>query len=130
MQDQDADRSIASVLSDIVGNVQQIVRAEVRLARAEVREEAAKAKRGLMLLGAGAVGFMFAGGFLLLALVYALATVWPAWAAALVVAFGAAAVGGMIVTAGVSNLKSISLAPPRTVSTIQENIEWAKTRAR
>jgi uncharacterized membrane protein YqjE len=127
---QDADRSISSVLSDIVGNVQQIVRAEVRLAKAEVREEAAKAKRGLMLLGAGAVGFMFAGGFLLLALVYALATVWPAWAAALVVALGAAAVGGMIVAAGVSNLKSISLAPPRTVSTIQENIEWAKTRAR
>jgi uncharacterized membrane protein YqjE len=127
---EDADRSLSSVLSDIVGNVQQIVRAEVRLAKAEVREEAGKAKRGVMLLGAGVVGFMFAGGFLLLAAVYALATVWPAWAAALVVAVGAAAVGGMIVTAGVSNLKSISLAPPRTVSTIQENIEWAKTRAR
>jgi uncharacterized membrane protein YqjE len=73
----EADRSISSVLSDIVGNIQQIVRAEVRLAKAEVREEAVKAKRGVVLLGAGAVGFLFAVGFLLLALVYALATVWP-----------------------------------------------------
>lgn len=127
---EDADRPISTVLSDIVGNVQQIVRAEVRLAKAEVREEAGKAKRGLVLLGAGAVGFMFAGGFLLLGAVYALATVWPAWAAALVVAVGTAAIGGFIVAAGVKNLKSVSLAPPRTVATIQENIEWAKTRAR
>jgi uncharacterized membrane protein YqjE len=126
----EADRSISSVLSDIVGNIQQIVRAEVRLAKAEVREEAVKAKRGVVLLGAGAVGFLFAVGFLLLALVYALATVWPAWAAALVVALVAAVVGGAITAAGVKHLKSISLAPPRTVSTIQENIEWAKTRAR
>jgi uncharacterized membrane protein YqjE len=127
---QDADRSISSVLSDIVGNVQQIVRAEVRLAKAEVREEAVKAKRGVILLGVGAAGFLFGVGFLLLAVVYALATVWPAWAAALVVALGAAGVGGAIIAAGVKNLRSISLAPPRTVSTIQENIEWAKTRAR
>lgn len=127
---EDGDRSISSVLSDIVGNVQQIVRAEVRLAKAEVREEAGKAKRGVMLLGVGAIGFVFAGGFLLLAAVYALATVWPAWAAALAVAVGIAAVGGAVVATGLKNLRSVSLAPPKTVSTIQENIEWAKTRAR
>jgi len=69
-------------------------------------------------------------GFLLLALVYALALVWPAWAAALAVGAGAAVIGGVCISAGLSRLKQVKLAPPKTVATLQENIQWAKTRAR
>ena len=57
---EDSDRSIASVLSDIVGNVQEIVRAEVRLAKTEVREEIGKARRGLMFVAAGATAAVLA----------------------------------------------------------------------
>jgi uncharacterized membrane protein YqjE len=127
---QDEDRSIASVLSDIVGNIQQIVRAEVRLARTEVREEIGKAKRGLVFVAAGAATALLATVFVLLAAVYALALVWPMWVAALVVGVGTCSIGFLVLTAGVRQIKSVSLPPPRTVSTIQENIEWAKTRAR
>ncbi len=127
---QPVDRSISSVLSDIVGNVQQIVRAEVRLAKTEVQEEARKAKRGLILLGAGAFGLAMAAGFLLLAAVYALATVWPPWAAALAVAIATGGIGAAVVMSGSKQIRNVKLAPPRTVSTIEENIEWAKTRAR
>ena len=38
------ERTIASLLKDIVGNVQQIIRAEVRLAKVEVAEELSKAR--------------------------------------------------------------------------------------
>lgn len=126
----ESDRSIASVLSDIVGNIQQIVRAEVRLAKVEVREEVAKAKRGAMLLAAGGVVIVLALGLMLLAAVYALTMVWPPWAAALTVAVGAAVIGGAVAAAGMKQIKDVNLAPPKTVSTLQENIEWAKTRAR
>jgi uncharacterized membrane protein YqjE len=126
----DIDRPISSVLSDIVGNVQHIVRAEVKLATAEVREEIGKAKRGMIFLAAGGMAAALAAVFILLAAVYALALVWPLWAAALVVGAGAGLAGYAVLTSGIRQIRSVSLTPPRTVSTIQENIEWAKTRTR
>ena len=126
----ESDRSIASVLGDIVGNVQQIIRAEVRLAKVEVGEEIARAGRGGMTAAAGAVLCMMALGFVLLSAVYALALVWPAWAAALTVGAAAGVIGGVCIRAGLSRLKQVNLAPPKTVATLQENIQWAKTRAR
>ena len=38
------ERSFADVFQDIVRNIQEIVRSEVRLAKTEIRDEAAKAK--------------------------------------------------------------------------------------
>jgi uncharacterized membrane protein YqjE len=38
------DRSLSDVLQDILRNVQEMVRSEVRLAKTEIREEAVKAK--------------------------------------------------------------------------------------
>ena len=38
------DRSFSDVVQDILRNVQEIVRSEVRLAKTEIREEAVKAK--------------------------------------------------------------------------------------
>lgn len=127
---QDDDRSIASVLSDIVGNIQQIVRAEVRLAKTEVREEIGKARRGMVFVAAGAATALLASVFILLTAVYALALIWPLWVAALVVGVGTGLIGFLLLTGGVRQIRSVSLPPPRTVETIQENIEWAKTRAR
>ena len=49
------DRSFADVLQDIVGNMQEIVRSEVRLAKAELSDEARKAKPAGLWMGIGAV---------------------------------------------------------------------------
>jgi len=122
------DRSIGAVLTDVVADVQQIVRAEARLARAEFREELVKAKRGVTFLVAGGVLGALAVGVLLLAAVYALATIWPPWAAALTVAVVSLAVGGAIVATGLRQLNSVTLTPDHTVKTVKENIQWVKTR--
>ena len=123
-------RSLAGVLADIVDNVQQIIRAEVRLARVEVGEEIGRAGRGVFIAAAGAVVCLLALGFVLLAAVYALSTVWPPWAAALTVGLAAAVAGGLALSAGISRLKKVNLAPPKTIATLQENVQWAKTQAR
>ena len=125
-----ADRSIGSVVSDIVGDIQQIVRAEVRLAKVEVREELGKARRGAMLLVAGGLFLTLALGLLLLAAVYALATIWPAWAAALAVAAGVGLIGGVLAMSGKGQLGSVELPPQKTVESVKENLQWAKTRTR
>lgn len=124
------DRSIASLLGDIVTNLQQMVRAEVRLAKVELRQEAAKARQGAVLLVAGGLAAVLGLGVLLLAAVYALALVVPAWAAALIVGLVTAAVGGAVVSAGLRHFHSIHLPPQKSAAVLAENIQWAKQRTR
>ena len=124
------DRSIGTVLSDIVSDLQQIVRAEVRLAKTEVREEVAKAKRGATFMVAGLVALVLSVGLLLLALVYALAIVWPPWAAALAVAVGVGLVGAALTMSGKTQISHVDLPPQKTVSSVRENLQWAKTRTK
>jgi len=126
----DTERSMGTVLSDIVGDLQGIVRAEVRLAREEIKEELASANRGTVFLAGGALVLVLSVGLILLALVYALATIWPAWAAALAVAGLAGVVGAALLSAGRKAFTAVVLPPPRTASTVRENIQWAKSRTK
>ena len=123
-------RSFSDVVQDILRNVQEIVRSEVRLAKIEIGEEAAKAKSPAVWLGAGAVAAMFATLFLLLMIMYALALVMPTWTAALIVGIVLAVVATVILNAGVRRFKQLHPTPQRTVETIKENIEWAKQQAK
>jgi uncharacterized membrane protein YqjE len=120
------DRSLSGVLQDIIRNVQEIVRSEVRLAKTEILEEAAKAKSSTLLLSAGAVTTIFAIFFLLLMIVYALALVVPSWTAALLVGAALAVAASVLLTTGARRFKQIHPTPERTVETIKENVEWAK----
>jgi uncharacterized membrane protein YqjE len=119
------DRSLTDVLQNIIRNVQEIVRAEVRLAKTEIIEEATKAKTAGLFLGVGAVAAIFATLFLLLTIVYALTRVMPDWAAALTVGAALAIVASIVLSTGVKRFKEVR-APERTVETIKENVEWAK----
>jgi uncharacterized membrane protein YqjE len=124
------ERSIGSLVNDIVGNVQEIIRSEVRLAKAEVTEELTKARRAMIWLVAGAVIATMAFGFLLLTAVYVLAHFVQPWVAALIVALGSGAIGGALAAVGASQMKRVSLPPPRTITSVQENLQWAKAQAK
>jgi uncharacterized membrane protein YqjE len=124
------ERSIGSLVNDIVGNVQEIIRSEVRLAKAEVTEELTKARRAMIWLVAGAVLATMAFGFLLLTAVYVLEHFFQPWVAALIVALGSGAIGGALAAVGASQMKRVSLPPPRTITSVQENLQWAKAQAK
>ena len=121
------ERSISTLLQDIVGNIQEIVRAEVNLAKAELRQEASKALSSGVWLAAGSVSGVFAALFLLTAIAFALALVMPAWAAALTVGAVLALGAGILLSVGIRRLKSVRPAPERPVETIKENVEWLKS---
>jgi uncharacterized membrane protein YqjE len=123
------ERSIASLLKDIVGNLQQIIRAEMRLAKVEVAEELSRAGRAMVLLAIGVLFATMALGCLILAAVYGLAHFVQPWVAALLVALGVGTMGGVLAAIGATQLKRVSL-PARTVTSVQENIQWAKAQAR
>ena len=123
-------RSVSDVLQDIIGNVQEIVRSEVRLAKTELREEASKAKPAGRLLVVGALAAAFAILFLLLSIVYALSMIIPSWAAALVVAMSLALVAGGTLSAGRKCLGQIHIKPEHTVNSLKENVEWVQQRTK
>ena len=119
-------RSFSDVLEDIVANVQGIIRSEVRLAKAEIKEETNKAGRAASVLGSGAVLGLYALGFLLLAAFFGLEFLVPAWAAALIVAVFTGVIAGILASLGMSRMKHVSPRPDKTIQTIKEDIEWAK----
>ena len=120
-----ADRPISAVLHDIASNVQEIVGAEVRLARTEISEELGKLSSAGVLLGAGALLVTLSALFLLLAAVHALSLVMPAWAAALVVGASVGAISILCCVLGIRRFKAVRAAP-KTARSVKENIEWAK----
>jgi uncharacterized membrane protein YqjE len=124
-----AERPVSAVLHDIVGNVQDIVHSELRLAKTEITEQAAKARSGAVMVGLGLAMVGFCALFALLAAVYALSLVMPAWAAALLVALFEAVTAAVFLTLGARKLKSVRAAP-KTAATLKENAEWARQLTR
>ena len=122
-------RSIPEILQDALTNVQDIVRAEVRLAKAELGEELNAARAGGLLIGVGAVAAIFSALFLLLACVYALTRVVPDWAAALIVAAAVGVAAAVTISLGLKRLKTIQAAP-KTAASLKENVQWAKQLTR
>ena len=118
-------RSIPEILRDVLANIQDIVRAEVRLAKAELGEELSSARTAGLLIGVGAVAAIFCVLFLLLAGVYALARVMPNWAAALIVAAAVGVAATVTLGLGLKRFKTIQAAP-KTSASLKENVRWAK----
>jgi uncharacterized membrane protein YqjE len=121
-----AGRSVSDVFQNIVQNVQEMVRSEIRLAKTEIRQEVIKTKSATLLLLTGALISIFAIFFVLLGVVYALAVVIPSWGAALIVGGVLAGVGSAILVTSLKRLKRVNPTPEHTVENIKENIAWAK----
>ena len=121
-----SERSISDVLTDIVRNIQDIVRSEIRLAKTEVAEDWQKVRAGGVLLGIGAVLGAYGAFFVLLCVVNVLSQVMPSWAAALVVGVVLAVLAVVLISSGSAKLRRARNPAPRTVATLKENVQWAK----
>jgi uncharacterized membrane protein len=123
-------RTVPEVLQDIVGNIQEIIRSEFRLAKAEVKQEAAKAKSPvIMSIMGGALG-LYAFGFLLVTAMLGMATVMSMWMAALIIGAVLAVVSAALLSAGMARLKRVNAVPERTIESIKENVQWTKDQSR
>jgi hypothetical protein len=126
----EANRSITDVLQDILRNLQTIVRAEFTLAKTELRDDASRAARSLAWLAAGAACALLAITFLLWTIAYALASVWPMWAATVAVSASLAVGAGVLIRSGIRRLRRIDFGPERTVESIRENAAWLRQSVR
>ena len=119
-------RSVPEILQDIASNLTQIVQAEFRLAKSELKQGAKKVAGPGTALGAGVVLAFYGLGFLLLAAVYALSLVIAGWLAALIVGGVLAVAAGILIGAGAAKLKRVNLTPDKTIRTLEEDVQWAK----
>src|SRR5580698_6150671 len=119
-------RSVPDILDDIASNLTQIVQAQFRLAKTELKAGAQKAAGPGAALGAGVVLAFYGLGFLLLAAVYALSLVVAPWLATLIVGGVLAVAAGILVGAGGMKLKRMNLTPDKTIRTLEEDVQWAK----
>jgi hypothetical protein len=125
-----ADRSITALLSDLASETILLIRQEMALLKAELSEKFSRVGQGATALGAGAL-IAFSGWLVLLAAaVLGLATVVPAWLAALIVALLVLAIGGALVYIGKSRFDADSLKPRRTLRSLREDEAWLRERLR
>jgi uncharacterized membrane protein YqjE len=119
-------RSVPEVLEDIASNLAQLVQAEFRLAKTELKEGAEKAAGPGATLGAGLALALYGLGFLLLAAVYAMSLVMAGWLAALIVGGVITVAAGILVAAGTAKLKRTNLMPDKALRSLEEDVQWAK----
>jgi VIT1/CCC1 family predicted Fe2+/Mn2+ transporter len=122
------ERPLGDLVRELVGDAQVLLRDEVRLAKAEVREEAKKAAKGAGAMGAGGALLHAALLFLGVTLVLVGATFLPAWLSALVVTAIYAGAGWAAVSWGRGELRRTR--PERAVEHVKEDARWAKETIR
>jgi hypothetical protein len=123
-------RALSEVLQDILRNLQEIVRSEVRLARVEMRDDAKQAAAAAAWIAAGTIGALSAWAFFLWTITFALSTRMSMWAATLVVAVVLACAASVLIVGGIRRVKRIRPIPERTIASIKENVEWMRHPAK
>lgn len=125
-----SERSTAGLFADLAAEIGLLVRQEVALLKAELREKFGRAGRGAVALVVGAALAVSGWLVLLAAAVLGLALVLPAWLAALVVGAATVALGGILLAFGKNRLAAASFVPRRTLDSLREDEAWIRERFR
>jgi Putative Actinobacterial Holin-X, holin superfamily III len=123
------DVSVGQLLGEVTRDLSTLMRQEVALAKAEIKQEVTKTGKGAgMLGGAGFAGYMVLL-FLSIALWWGLANVMnEAWAA-LIVALLWAVIGAVLYVSGRAQLRAVHPKPEQTVDTLKQVPDALKGRS-
>jgi uncharacterized membrane protein YqjE len=116
--------STRALVHEIGSHVVELAQKEVELARAELASDLRSGRNAVLALAAGAVVAIVGVTLLLVAAILALATIMPAWLAALAVAVVVLAIG--VVTALVGWGQRPRAALVLTRSSLREDWEWLR----
>jgi len=121
------DQPIAELLKQLASETTTLVRQELELAKAEMKEKGRKAGPGVGLIGAAGGMALLAAGALTAFLILTLDGFMPNWLAALIVAGVYGVIAGVLYTQGKEKVDDAgSPAPRQTIETVKEDVEWAK----
>lgn len=118
----ETDASIGGLVRSALSDVRDLVREEIALARAELRQEVGKASAAAMKFSIAGVALLLAVTCFTIAIALGVAAAldWPAWAGFAIVAT-VLAIGGAVIAANARRTISTVQPLPRTMHTLKEN---------
>ena len=125
------ERPIGEVAAALTRDLSLLVRQELELAKAEMREKGKVALPGLGMMGAAGVVALLAGGALTAFIVLALSLFLDDWLAALITGVGLAGLAAALALAGKERVEEMGTPlPEQTIETIKEDAAWMKEQAK
>lgn len=121
-------RPLSEFVRSVITDLQEIVRAEIRLALSELKSQAHHSRKAAVFLAAAGLLAFLATECFLITCIAALAIVLPLWLAALIIGVMLAVVAGGAFTLGRLALDKVDPLPQRTLETLKDNLDWAKDR--
>lgn len=119
-------QSVGELVGAISKDLSRLVRDEIELAKAEIKQDSAKAGKAAGMLG----GAGYAGHLVLLlgslTVIFALANVMDAAWAALIVTGVWAIAGAILFVTGRKRMRAVNFKPEQTVETLKEDARWAR----
>jgi len=119
-------QGIGSLLAGLLRDLQEMMRGEVALARAEIKEDLSTVTKGATSLAIAAVVALTGFVFLMLGATYLLNIWMRMWIAAGIVGLVLLAIGGALLMSAKSKLSSSSLKPTQTIDSLKETKTWAQ----
>jgi hypothetical protein len=117
---------IGEILGGLATDIQDLIRGEISLARAELNQKLERVILAAIWLVGGAL-LAFAGLVVVLqGVAAALALVLPTWAASLIVGVAIVAIGGLLARAGLGMLSLNTLMPDRTAASLRKDAHVVK----
>jgi membrane protein len=120
--------SVGELFRQLSTDASHLMRQEINLARAELRESAGQVARGASRIGMAAglalSGLMAFTAFLVIAIGDWIGNY---WAGALLVSLVMLGIAGILAKRGIAEFRKGSLVPQETAGTLREDMEWAKT---
>jgi hypothetical protein len=119
---------IGALFGELSEEARLLVRQEVELAKAEIKESTQHATGVGAGFGAAALVGYLALAILAVAAGLGLAEIMPAGFAFLIVGLVLAAIAGIAFVIGRKNLQALSPVPRKTIDTIKEDLTWLRAR--
>jgi len=119
--------SLASIVSGIIGDFQELIKQQMDLFKTEVSEELRKTREALATLVIGLIVLFLGAALLSVMLVHLLGWLlpnMPLWVCYLLVGGGISAVGGILTGVAWKQFQSFHAVPEQSVEALKENLEW------
>lgn len=121
------ERPLPELLKQLSQETTTLLKKEIDLAKAEVRETGKKAGLGAGMFGAaGTIGLLALAAFTTFVILVLVELGLDAWLSALIVAIVYGAIAAVLAIKGKDKVKSATPPAPQTVETVKEDVQWAK----
>jgi protein-S-isoprenylcysteine O-methyltransferase Ste14 len=124
------ERSAGDIVNDAMRDFGEVVRAEIRLVRAEIGEKVQTTRKAAICLVAAALCGFLCAVCLAATCVGALAQVMPLWTAAALTALLLLGIGAGMYAGGRSLLRQVNPVPERTAQSVKESFECLRQLAK